>query len=319
MNEATKNFLGEDTVLHLPQPTQFNPLSVGKRLPNNTTECVSQTREITITPELAGVILMSNEWYAAHQGRLANRAIKESRVLAELAVMEEAMASGQFAAHRSTLAITEDGRLVDGQGRLLVQFKLGKTYTYVVDVVKNDQRSVAQYLGVGRGTTATTSLAQEWEIRFGLTPRQSSIAQQVFNGTIWHAEGILGSAQRSSTKAAVCQQTTLPTDIRDVAQVYASTKVPKGVSAPALATIELLARRKGISPTKIVAFREGVLTGTEMKARDPRYVIREFLTRRDKGKPIRYQPQVGYLKAAFDKFITGGDMSKVSAAKVVQF
>jgi hypothetical protein len=319
MNEATKQFLGEDVVNSLPIPKQFNPLSVGAKLPNDTTACVSQTRKVTTTPELIAAMLMSNEWYQSNKGRIPNRAINESRVLGELTLLYDLMEAGNFASHRSTLGVTEDGRLVEGQGRLLAQLKSGKTYEYTVDVVKNDQRSVSQYLGSTRGTTATTSLSQLWEITFGLTKKQAVIAQQVFNGTIWHEEGILGATERSSTKAAVCQQETLPADIREVAVTYSSTKVPKGISASALATIELLALRKGHALKKVEAFRVGIITGTELKARDPRFVVREFLTRRQQGKNIRFQAQVGYLKSAFDKFITGSDMSKVSSPEIVSF
>jgi hypothetical protein len=319
MNETIKKYLGDGVVTQLPPAQQFNPIAHGTKLPNNTTECVSQTRSLEVSPRVAAEILMSNEWYQASRGRIPNRAINESRVLGELTLLFDLMQSGNFAPHRSTLGITEDGRLVEGQGRLLTQLKAGRTYTYTIDVVKNDQRSVSQYLGSTRGTTATTSLAQLWEITFGLTKKQAVIAQQVFNGTVWYDEGILGAAERSSTKAAICQQETLPSDIRRIAEIYASSKVPKGISASALATIELLALRKGHSEKKIEAFRAGVITGVELKARDPRFVVREFLIRRQQGKNIRYQSQIGYLKSAFDRFIAGSDMSKVSAPEIVKF
>jgi hypothetical protein len=319
MNKTIQAFLGNEIVAALPSPAKINPLTLGEPLPNNITESVSQTREITVDPPLAGRLLMSNEWFTTAKGRIPNRTINESRALGELTLLVDLMVGDEFAPHRSTLGITEDGRVIEGQGRLLAQLKSKKTYTYVVDIVKNDQRSISQYLGSTWGTTAPTTLAQLWEITFGLTKKQATIAQQMFNGVLWHDEGILGTGLRTSTKAAVCQQETLPTDIRDISYVYANSRVPKGVNASALATIELLATRKGHSLRKIETFRTGILTGTELKARDPRFVVREFLMKRDKGKPIRYQAQIAYIKSAFDKFITNSEMSKVSAPDIVKF
>lgn len=318
MNDTIKQFIGEEALGRLPLPRQINPVAIGTKLSNKTTTCVSQTRNIEVSPAVAGQMLMSNEWFQAAKERIPNRAINEARILGEITMLYDLMMSGEFAPHRGTLGITEDGRVIEGQGRLFAQIKANKTYTYIVDIVKNDQRSVSQYLGATRGTTATTSLSALWEITFGLTKKEAVIAQQVFNGTIWHDEGILGATERSSTKAAVCQQETLPVDIRQVAEIYASRKIPKGISAPALATVELLARRKGYAERKIEEFRNGVL-GVELKARDPRFVVREFLVRRQQGKNIRYQMQVGYIKNAFDKFVTGSDMSKVSAPEIVKF
>jgi hypothetical protein len=321
MKEQIKEFLGPTAVRSLPTPKQFDAQSLGEKLPNSTTKCVSQTRRIIVTPQIAAEMLMGNEWASDTRKKEPNRRINESRVMGELTLLFDLMIEGNFAPHRSTLGVTEDGRLIEGQGRMLAQLKAGLTYSYTVDIVKNDQCSVAQYLGATRGTTATTSLAQLWEITFGLTPKQAVIAQQVFNGVQWHDEGILGGIERTSTKAAICQLEKLPADIRRVSELYASSKVPKGISAPALATIELLAIRKGYSDTKVNAFREGLLRGTDLRARDARYILREFLIgRRSAPKQnIRYQAQVGYIKQAFDKFVAGADMNRVSAPALVKF
>jgi len=318
MNEATAKFLGEELVNKFLVSKKIDPTKFGTKMEKNTTDAVSQTRSITVTPELAIVFLSSNEAFDK-LGRLANRPIKASRTAGEITMLYELMMKGQFAPHRGVLGITEDGRLIEGQGRIIALLKANKTYTFAVDIVRPEQRFVAQYLGATRGTTATTSLAEQWMINFGLTPRQASIAQQVFNGTIWHEEEILGSTLRSSTKAAVVQQTSLPVDLREIAVFYSKAKAPKNVNVSALATIELLAKRKGLSVKKIEDFRDGFLSGLTINARDPRKVVRDFLMGRPKGKTMRYQTQIGYMKSSFDKFMTNADMLKVSAVEVVRF
>ncbi len=321
MKEQLMEFLGKRIVEALPTIKPFDATVLGTKLPNNVTGCVSQTRRIVVTPQIAAAMLMGNEWSLENRQKSPNRRINESRIFGELTLLFDLMVEGNFAPHRSTLGVTEDGRLIEGQGRMLAQLKAGMTYEYTVDIVKNDQSSIAQYLGATRGTTATTSLAGLWEITFGLTSKQAIIAQQVFNGISWHEEGILGGSERTSTKAAICQLEKLPADVRRVSELYASIKVPKGISAPALATIELLALRHGYSTTKIDNFREGLLTGNDLRARDARYVLREFLvSRRSSPKVnIRYQAQVGYIKQMFDKFVSGAEVSKVSAPKIVKF
>jgi hypothetical protein len=318
MNDAVKNFLGDKIVNSLPEAKQFNPTIVGIKLPNNTTDCVSQTRSLVVTPDVAAAILMSNEWYVKTKGKAANRVISETRVNGELRILFNLMVEGQFAPHRSTLGITSNGRAIEGQGRLLAQLKAGLTYTYTVDVVLDDQRSVAKYLGASRGSTASTSLSQIWEITFGLTKKQASIAQQVFNGVLWHEEGILGGTERTSTKAAVCEKETLDSDLRTVSEIYAGLKIPKGINPSALATIELLALRKGYAAKKVEAFRERVISGIHDTAKEPCWYLREKLTRRDSGRPVRYQTQVGWIKGAFDKFMIGDAMTRVDS-QIVSF
>lgn len=322
MNEVIKAFLGEEIVNKLPVPKKIDPTLLGTKLPNNRTECVSQTRSVTVTPQMAAELLMSNQWVEDNTDKNPNRTISKSRADGELVLLHNLMVDDQFAPHRGVLGMTEDGRLIEGQGRMFAQIKAGKTYEYTLDVVKSSQSYVSQYLASTRGTTATTSLSQLWEINFGLSRKEAGIAQQIFNGTQWHDEGILGSTVRSSTKAAVCGQTTLRADIREAAEFYAHVKVPRNINASALATIEVLAKRAGLPEKKITEFRDGVLTGNDLSARDPRKEVREFLANRAKGRTVRYQAQIGYMKAAFDKFLTNSKVNSVPYLKngtVVKF
>jgi len=318
MNEAVKTFLGESIVKTLPVPVRINPFNYGKKLPNNITPDVIETREIIVTPAVIAAFLMSNE-AAIEKGKVPNRAIGKPRAEGELVMLYELMTSGEFAPHRGVFAITEDGDFIEGQGRGLAQLKAGKTYTYIVDIVRAGQAHVASYLSATRGTTSTTSLSQLWEIYFGLGKKQAGLAQQIFNGTLWHEEGNLGTTLRTSTKAEVCGLTRLPQDIRDTSAYYTKVKVPRNVNAAALATLEVLAKRHGWNATKVDSFRDGVLSGDMLPARDPRKTVREWLINRPKGNTVRYQQQVAYLDAALRKHMIGSDMNKLQGSTIVSF
>jgi hypothetical protein len=318
MNEAVKNFLGEAVVKTLPIATRINPFNYGKKLPNNVTPDVIETREITFTPQVMAAWLMSNE-AAIAKGKIPNRAIGKPRAEGELVMLYELMKAGEFAPHRGVLAVTEDGDFIEGQGRGLGQLKAGKTFTYTVDIVRSGQAHVANYLSATRGTTSTTSLSQLWEIYFGLGKKQAGLAQQIFNGILWHDEGNLGTNLRTSTKAEVCGLTRLPQDIRDTSAYYTNAKVPRNINAAALATLEVLAKRHGWAAAKVDAFRDGVLTGDMLPARDPRKTVREWLINRPKGNTVRFQAQIGYLDAALRKYMMGAAMNKIQGSSVVSF
>jgi hypothetical protein len=320
VNQVVKDYLGEGLISTLPEAAQLSPMTLGKvKADIKPTECTLETREIVITPAVAGKIVMSNEWVFLNSDKIPNRCITKTRAENEMVVLFNLMNTDQFQPHQGVLAGTPDGRWIEGGGRVINQIKSGKTYTYTVDVVKPDQRSIARYQLKSRAGTALMSNAQGWGMNFGLEPKQSIIAQQIFNGILWHAQGILGSTVRSSTKAAIFQQETLDKDIRILSEFYAHTKVPKNMNVSALATIELLALRAGYSTDKVEAFRNGLLSGTGLETRDARRYVREFLITRQKGRTVRYQEQIAYMKWAFDKFYTKTPVSALRKTSLVTF
>jgi hypothetical protein len=319
MNKAVETFLGAELVASLYVPKPFDIRVMGRYASVGIRDCVEQVLDVLVTPSIARSLFASNEYYQKTFGKLANRIISQARVDAELATLYRLMKTDQFAPHQSTIGVTGQGRTVEGQGRLLAQIKAGKTYTYRVDIVKSEQKHIAAYLAASRGTTSNMTPSQLWEVTFGLPKKQAEIAQQVFNGLLWHEEGILGATMRSSTKDAICEKTSLENDLREIVEQYAKTKGPKNVNLKALATLELLAKRKGFSPSKVEEFFTGFITGTNLGARDPRHVTRKFLIERPQGTTMRYQEQIGYMKAAFDKFMQGADVTKTPKSVLVKF
>ena len=315
-SKAVKEFVGPEALL---PSAPFKLAKLGKStqtagLPGH----FHEIRRIEVTPKIAAACWASNEYYLEQEEWVPNRIIGTPR-LGELSLLSQRMEADLFVPSQASIAVTTDGRLVEGQGRLLCQMKTGKTYTYTVDVINSGQRDVLQYSNGTRGTTAPVTLSQQWVIGFGLLPKVALMAQQIFNGLEWHDEGILGSTTRTPTKTALCNTMSLPKDLKTVAELYASRKIPKNVNSAALATIELLASRSGINSQKIEDFREGVLTGDNLRAKDPRKVLRENLMSRAKGRTVRFQEQVSYIKYSFDKFISGSDQHSFRGAGVVTF
>ena len=320
INKVVQEYLGDEIIANLPEAAQFSPMTLGKvRTDIKPTECTIETREITVTPEIAMKIVMSNEWVFINSDKIPNRIITKPRAENEMRVLLLLMETDQFQPHQGVLAATPDGRWIEGGGRVINQIKSGKTYTYVVDVVKPDQRSIAKYQLKARAGTAAMSTAISWQINFSLEPKQAVIAQQIFNGILWHYQGILGTTIRSSTKAETYQQETLDKDIREISGWYAHVKVPKNINVSALATIEVLALRNEYSKEKVEAFRDGILSGVGLTTRDARKTVRDFLMGRAKGRTVRYQEQIAYLKWAFDKFYTGVGVTNLGKSKLVTF
>jgi len=85
-------------------------------------------------------------------------------------------------------------------------------------------------------------------------------------------------------------------------------------------TISLaVALRAGYSTDKVEAFRNGLLSGTGLETRDARRYVREFLITRQKGRTVRYQEQIAYMKWAFDKFYTKTPVSALRKTSLVTF
>lgn len=302
----------------VPPAVPLNPMTLGRAIAVvENHQSIQMKRSVEIGPELALALLGSNEAYFQSTGKAPNRGVSKKRTTTELTVLAKTMEENEFYPSAS-LGITTGGRVVDGQGRLMCIVRTGKRYRFDVDVLTDTDQSVSRYITNNRLSTAAATPTETGEIVWGMTKSEASLATQIAQGVAWYEKEILGSNIRPYDWTIFSQGMKLPEDIRQLATLYAKIKTPKGINKAALATIELLARRSGYSSSKVELFREGLITGNDLKARDPRKMLRDFLIQRTKGSVLRYQQQAAYIKSAFDSFIANKDVSKVSS-KIVRF
>lgn len=225
-----------------------------------------ETKTMSVTPEMAA------RWL---EGNANNRPIKQILV-GELA---NAMLNGTFRLTHQAIALTSDGRLLDGQHRLLAVVASGRTVNMNVafnvdpdtyDVIDaGAKRSLADALAVRHGhgyALATSAACRVVALYDRVNPTLT---------TPWNARTFLNAKLDRATVAEIADEMypsmmKLVLDIKDYSRSWR-------IQANSLAALYVIRRDTHQDPDLVDEFIRGLASGANLPAGDVRLKLRDAL------------------------------------------